>query len=555
MFIKVKRALSLVLCLSICACSDSYMEEMNTDDTKANFMNPNSQLTTAELQTYGDLNLAIFYRNYIDAFTQYFMGSWGTTNYGGRHLEDNSQTSVAWDRLYPIAVKNLTDGISNSAADSSLTNIHAALQVYRVYIMSLLTDIYGDIPYFEAGKGCINSAYTPRYDKQEDIYNDFFITLAQADSALSTNKDKITGDLIYDGDVTKWKKMANSLRLRFAMRISDVNPQKAQKEFEAALKADGGVFTSEADNALIKYMETAFSFSGEAWNDYRANALSHNRFGQDPSNNPTYMCSTLFNQLHDTNDPRTFQICRNYYDGLMSSTSPDNRIDITEEMIQEEIPFMPRDPGAFSWDPWPEGYTSPMLTEMAKSNSKIDPVLYREVEPKLATNFLQGDNPGVVITYPEVEFLLAEAKLKGWNVGSTSVADHYARGVRASMNLLTQSFGCSNISDETFQKYLAANGLGHTNEQSKEAINTQAWILHLTNELEGWSNLRRSGYPKLKSAADYGFAQYLTGGNEIPVRLCYPSVEASYNKDNYEEAVKRAGGEYNWHTRVWWNVK
>lgn len=544
--------LAFFVATGLSSCSDNYMEEMNTDDTKADFINPNAQLTTAQLQTYGDLNIACFYRNYIDAFTQHFMGTWGTTNYGGRHLEDNSQTSVAWERFYAYPLKNLTDGITNSSGPAAV-NINAALRIYRVYIMSLVTDIYGDVPYFEAGRGFTDGIFTPKYDRQEDIYNDFFKELAEAVEQFDPAGDKISGDLIYGGDLNKWKKFANSLRLRFAMRISDVSPEKAAGEFQAALAADGGVFTSSADNALVKHIETAFSFSGEAYNDYRGNALSHHRYGADPTNNPTYVCSTLFNLLRDTGDPRTFIICRNYYDGLMTLTAPENRIDLTQEMLDNGIPFEPRDPGAYSWEPWPAGYTSPMLTAMAETNPAIDPILYREVEPKLATNFLMGDNPGVIITYPEVEFLLAEAALKGWTADGASVETHYRNGVRAAMDFLTSSYGCRTVSDGEFEAYMAANAIGYTSEKKKESINTQAWILHLTNGLEGWANIRRSGYPRLKSGAEYGFAQYMTGGNDIPVRLCYPTVESSYNKASYDEATGRVSG-YSWHTPVWWDV-
>lgn len=72
---------------------------------------------------------------------------------------------------------------------------------------------------------------------------------------MDASKDKITGDVIFNGDVSKWKKLANSLRMRFAMRISNVAPQKAQEEFEATLQDEGGIFQSNDDNALIQYME------------------------------------------------------------------------------------------------------------------------------------------------------------------------------------------------------------------------------------------------------------------------------------------------------------
>ena len=92
-------------------------------------------------------------------------------------------------------------------------------------------------------------------------------------------------------------------------------------------------------------------------------------------------------------------------------------------------------------------------------------------------------------------------------------------------------------------------------EGKKELINTQAWILHFLNPVECWSNVRRSGYPKLKSPAEYGFGTYLVDGQEIPVRFCYPVLESSYNKDNYDAAVERMGGDNSWYNHVWWDVE
>ena len=534
------------------SCSDSYMEDLNTDPSKANGIDPNAQLTTAQLQTYGDLGMVEIYRNYHYAFSQMLMGCWNTTNYGARHTIDNNEMCRIWTSLYPNAIKNLTDGIHNSE-EEGLTNVNAALRIYRVYMMSLITDVYGDAPFSEAGLGYIAEKFNPRYDTQEEIYGAFFNELTDACGALSLSGDKITGDVIYNGDVNKWKKLANSLRLRFAMRISDVDPDKAKQEFEEALMADGGVFTSATDDALIKYMEVSFSFGQDTYSDYRGNALSKLLFGNDPANNPSYLCSTFFNQMYNSGDPRTFIFARFYYDGLMSLTSPDNRIDLTEEILSKGIPMNPRDPGAYSWEPWPTGYDSDIMKEIAENNPSVEISMTRETEPKLANNFLKSDNPGVVMTYAEVNFLMAEAALKGWAVAG-SADSYYKTGVRASMDFLTDNYGCRKITDEEFSTFIANNGIGYTNEQRKAAINTQAWILHFTNPSEAWANVRRSGYPRLKSPAEYGFGQFLTGGQEIPVRLCYPVLESSYNKTGYDEALDRMGGSNSWYIPMWWDV-
>lgn len=548
--------ITMACALFFASCSDEYMENMNTDPSKAATIDPNAQLTTAQLQTYGDLSMMEIYRNYHYAFTQQLMGCWNTTNYGGRHTLDNNEMSRIWTSFYTQSLKNIIDAQYRTAEDAEKVNINSVLRIYRVYLMSIITDTYGDAPFSEAGLGFLEGKFNPKYDKQEDIYNAFFLELEDAVNKIDPTKDKVTGDLIYAGDVTKWQQLANSLRLRFAMRISNVNPTKAQTEFENALVANGGVITDASSDALIKYMTIAFSFGQEAYSDYRGNSLSQLLFGNDPANNPSYLCSTFFNQLYNSGDPRTFKISRCYYDGLMSATSPDNRVDITQEMIEKGIDFSPRDPGAYSWEPWPTGYDSDICAELAVNNPSVTATMAREVEPKLANNFLKSDNPGVVMTSAEVKFLMAEATVKKWNVGSALAEDLYKQGVRAAMDFLTDNYGCTATTDAEFDAFIQNKGtFGHTDNQKLEAINTQAWILHFTNPAECWANVRRSGYPKLKSPAEYGFGQYLTGGTEIPVRLCYPVLESSYNKKSYNEAIERMGGTDNWHSLLWWDTE
>lgn len=548
--------ITMACALFFASCSDEYMENMNTDPSKAATIDPNAQLTTAQLQTYGDLSMMEIYRNYHYAFTQQLMGCWNTTNYGGRHTLDNNEMSRIWTSFYTQSLKNIIDAQYRTAEDAEKVNINSVLRIYRVYLMSIITDTYGDAPFSEAGLGFLEGKFNPKYDKQEDIYNAFFLELEDAVNKIDPTKDKVTGDLIYAGDVTKWQQLANSLRLRFAMRISNVNPTKAQTEFENALVANGGVITDASSDALIKYMTIAFSFGQEAYSDYRGNSLSQLLFGNDPANNPSYLCSTFFNQLRQSGDPRTFKISRCYYDGLMSATSPDNRVDITQEMIEKGIDFSPRNPGAYSWEPWPTGYDSDICKELAVNNPSVTVTMAREVEPKLANNFLKSDNPGVVMTSAEVKFLMAEATVKKWNVGSVSAEDLYKQGVRAAIDFLTDNYGCTATTDAEFDAFIQGRGtFGHTDNQKLEAINTQAWILHFTNPAECWANVRRSGYPKLKSPAEYGFGQYLTGGTEIPVRLCYPVLESSYNKKSYNEAIERMGGTDNWHSLLWWDTE
>jgi hypothetical protein len=198
--------LLVVSALFIGGCSDEYLENLNTDPSKASTIDPNAQLTTAQLQTYGDLGMVEIYRNYLFAFNQHLMGAWNTTNYGGRHTVDNNEMSRIWTSFYTNAIKNLTDGLVRTADAPDKVNIHSALRIYRVYMMSLITDIYGDAPYSEAGMGYLGSKFNPRYDTQEEIYNDFFTELTAAVDAFDSSKDRITGDVIFNGNLDKWKK-------------------------------------------------------------------------------------------------------------------------------------------------------------------------------------------------------------------------------------------------------------------------------------------------------------------------------------------------------------
>lgn len=546
------------LLLAASCSSDDDMTRLNTDPTKAPDVDASAQLTTAELQTYGDLGEVELNRNYIYGFTQQLAGSWNTTNYGGRQMADDNEMQRMWTTWYNQSIKNLVDAINKTDGDETQANVNAASKIYFVYMMSVITDTYGNVPYTEAGRGYINNIANPKYDDQKDIYYNFFEKLDSAVQELNANGGKISSDVIYQGDITKWKKLANSLRLRYAMRISDVDPEKAQAEFTKALQADGGIIDNSSDDALIHYMKVANSFGQESYTDYRRNAMSMLFFGNDPANNPSYICSTFFNLMNDSKDPRTFIFARNYWDKIMNISTGENRIDVTAEVLAQGKE-QPNNPGGFSWEPWPSGYHSTYLDSLAQYNPDITAQgtdLDRECEPKLANNFLSNDNPGVVITSAEVKFLLAEATSKGWISSYGSVADLYREGVRASMDLLSDNYGTERVSDDDFNTFIQNNPVGYTAENQKRAINTQAYILHFLDPNECWANVRRSGYPQLRSASHYNFTLDPTSdGDDIPVRLKYPTLESSYNKANYNDALQRMGGTDSWHTHVWWDVK
>ena len=560
----MKKIFYIALC-AICfaSCSDKVYEEINTDPTKADHVNPSSQLTYAELQIYGDMNYVDVHRLYTYAFTQHLMGCWNTTNYGGQHRMDDNEMSRPWNNLYAGALRNLTDAIASTKDDPAQANVNAALRIFRVYVGSLLTDYYGDIPFSEAGLGYITGNSKPKYDTQEELYRFFFTELKSAAASFDINANAITSDPMFGGNIELWQTFANSLRLRYAMRLSDVQPSLAEQEVKSAI--EDGVMSSSADDACVKHMNVSYNFGQEAYKDIRGNALAKYFFGNDPANNPTYICKTLWEQLYNNNDPRTTRLCRFYIDDYISISTGDGRIDVTDAVLAtqaanpEAAVISTVAPGDFSWDDWPTYPDLPgsaladRMTEVTAAHPGYEPGKNpRWLKAKLANNFLRSDNPGVIMTYAEVCLLRAEAAALGWT--DDVAKDCYEAGIRAAMNLLSDYYGCDVITDAEFAAYLAEPtvAFGSVFEQRKSQINTQAWILHFHNPAEAWANVRRSGYPQLKDPTPK--TNPLIDGTTLPVRLCYPIKEETYSKEAYQEAKDRVG-DYSWHARLWWDVK
>ena len=546
------------------SCSDSMMESINTDKTKVDKLDPNAQLTTSLLQTYGDFSLMDTYRNYITGFPQYFAGGWNVTNYSGSNFFQDDIARLIWDRYYEVSIKNLVDAIHNS---EDKANLNAALRIHRVYLLSVISDLYGDIPASEAGLGYIKGISNPKYDTQEELYSWFFEELDACEKQLGTGTDRISGDVTsLGGDVAKWKKYANSLRLRYAMRISDVNPTKAKEEFESALTDAGGYIASAADDAYIKYSDSPYTYyDGASDYDFRTNALGEILYGQDAIS-PTFVCSTLFYQMQNTDDPRLYRICRHYYNIKRSQVKPDKEqnIDLTDEVLayfqRNNVGEEPCNVGS----PWYENWMNvaaaaefPTLAKLAEQDANsYDNSDYRArlMRPCLNIDFEMPSCPGILITSAEVKFLMAEAKTKGWNV-SGDAETLYEEGVRASMEMLNNYYLTSNkISEDEINEFIANNKLG---DNPKATINTQAWILHMMNPSEGWANLRRSDYPAILDRSRLGIFTngftYTDSNMAMPTRLRYPELEGQYNSVNYKAAIERMGGTDDWHKKLWWD--
>ena len=565
-----------VAALTFSACSDDYMEKLNNDNTKTTSIDPNAQLTTCLLQTYGDFGLMDTYRSYITGFTQHFAGGWTVSNYGGSVHYNDDQARLIWDQYYSVAIKNLRDAIAHSA---DKPNINAVLRIHKVYLLSVLTDTYGDIPCKSTDTNLQETDPTPEYNTQEDCYNYFFDELKACLAQLGTGSDNVSGDVTnYNGELSYWKRYANSLRMRFAMRISDVSPTKAQAEFEAAVNDPAGYIETSSQDAYIKYQNSPFTlYDGSRDYDFRANALGEILYGQDPTS-PTFVCTTFFNYLKDNNDPRLYCICRHYNNVRRSEIKPDKNgnVDLTDEFLAyiqaKGKKDNPSNPGAAWWNNWVNGPSDDEITQYfptlanlmkmypeAGFNKNNYPA--RMMRPFLSVDFCQPDKPGVLFTSAEADFLIAEALVKGWSAPGTA-PDHFKSGIKAAMMFLNRHYLTAEdpIAEGDMDIYINNIMAGNpfaSDESAREAINLQAWIHHMMNPAEAWANLRRADYPKMidRSQLDKFTKDFTYDDDNLttPLRLRYPIMEEKYNGAHRQQAIDRMGGKDDWHHPLWWD--
>ena len=504
---KIKYIIAMLAVFTVVGCTENF-DELEKDPVALS-ANPAGQLTFTQLCMSGDG----YYQHrtnliYAGGFVQHYSGSWAVTNYGGKFNNSEEYAVALWRNVYAHEMKSVVDILDVTGKDASAVNMNAVAKVMRVMIAQRLTDIYGDVPYSEAGLAFSKGIVTPKYDKQQDIYASFFKELDEAYNQLNVGKDLIKGDLFYKGDVSKWKKLANTMRLRAAMRISEVNPAEAEKQAKAAFQ--NGVFESNTDNCIMQHLDFPFS-DDPARLDYRGNGLSYGFIGNEQGD---HFSSLLIDYLKNNGDPRLTMIAT----PKTSSSVVSGAALQPGETLYEGVK-----PGVFRWE----------LPGGSNSASGIQSYL------KLRTT------PFLHVSYSESQLLLAEAAFRGWVSGSA--ADYYKKGVEAGIKQL-EIYGAAPASQTSIDAYVNAKSLLAGTE--KEQIATQIWITYLFNSIEGYSNWRRTGYPHLIpiTNSDSG-----TGG-AVPTRLYYPNDEMQKNEKNYLDAVSRLGGKNDWLGKVWWDV-
>lgn len=474
--------------------------------------------TGAELYTAGTDYEA--WRNsliYCSTMIQHLASTQGYWN-GDKYTYSAAYNSAYWDREFPNAVTDIEEVLNHYKEDASNVNAYNITRILRVIIYQRLTDLYGDIPYSEAGQGYINGVGYPKYDKQQDIYSDLFKELQEAAENLDANASNALGsaDLIYSGNPSSWKKLAYSQMLRLAMRLSKVDPSTAQNWVKVAVS--GGLFASNSDNAIVEHDQVTTDAS---------NANGKVLVYQDA--NASRLSQTFVDLLRNSQDPRLI------YFGTVA-TNPSIQWGATG--------FDYGDTTASKQLGMPNGYDElGAQTDISKAANWPGSLNNYSVVNRYT--FARVDAPTFILTYAENQLLLAEASVRGWVSGDP--ATYYNAGVEAAMKQLAQTGASPGVSDAQVANYLNLNPFN--SGTALEQINTQYWIGTFMDEYEAWSNWRRTGYPNLVQVNYFG---NVTNGT-IPRRFTYPLSEASVNATHYGEAVSRLNGGDLMTSRMWWD--
>ncbi|MBC5994785.1 SusD/RagB family nutrient-binding outer membrane lipoprotein [Pontibacter cellulosilyticus] len=377
---KNKFILFIALVFAIVACDPSDFEDTNVDPRRVTEA-PTRTLLTFSLQQLPFTvwntpirNVAGYSTVHLNFYSQYLSeGPYPAASlYNVRNLSWTSWYTGPLYNLQTIINLNKEDNkLADQAGNGSKNNQVAVARILKAYYFWFLTDNYGDIPYFDALKG--NEVLQPKYDKQQDIYNDLFKELTEAVAMINEGEAGVTGDILMNGDMAAWKRFANTARLFMALRIMKVNPAKAQTEMAAALNA--GVIESNAQNVTFDFIGS----DPHNWNPWYENYSNDNR-------NDYAISERLGNYMIDTKDPRVF---------------------VYGEVLNGEV------------KPLPYG----------SSAAKNIPGIYSRIGSALQ----DAGASAPIFTYAQVLFAKAEALNRGFSVpGSGTAATLYTDGIKAS---------------------------------------------------------------------------------------------------------------------------
>jgi hypothetical protein len=429
---------------------------------------------------------------------------------------DNGTGGAMWQLYYQNVIKYTHDIIVNTKSVTGRSNLYNMARIIQAYAFTVLTDEYGAIPYTEAGAGYTDLLLFPKYEQQQEIYPKLIQEFTEATAALSSAASAgVEGqDILYGGNITKWKKFGYSMLLRVGMRLSKVDASKAQATVQAALT--GGVIIDNADNAYIRHDANFTSPIGNMLN------------GSEAAN--FYLVKAFVDTLKNNNDPRLSAIAIRYK-GAKNGNDQTPAAGTTNPADQIGMPM---------------GYDNGTIVARAAADGLAGFYDYSQLDRR---RMVKTNGPIFLVTAAQTNLLLAEARFRGWITAGTA-AQYFADGIKAHMDQLVTYDAASAVSASARDAYVASHPLVPGREL--EQINTQYWIASLLNGPEAFANFRRSGYPAL-TPNPYGQPNNPDVPNGTFIRrLTYPTSELSVNTTNVNAAIAAQGPD-KLSTRLWWD--
>ncbi|KAA0993187.1 SusD/RagB family nutrient-binding outer membrane lipoprotein [Dyadobacter aurulentus] len=480
------------------SCDEGF-EEINKNPVLATSIDPVYLFSNAQFTS------AIATQNYQMQIVQQINTPYTGVLEGGNHnavSDPNSNANFNSLYLQNGPVNLLTTVIAQTKDNPLRSNLYNMSRIWKAYVFMVLVDTYGDVPYFEAGKGFLEQINLPKYDDQKVIYDDILKELSEGTKGLDAAKAIESGDLFFKGNIAQWKKLGNSLLLRAAMRFTKIDAAKAKQYVAVAVDpANGGLQSSNADNAFIAFNST--------FNHPLANYFQGTERGN------VYLGAAFVSFLKSTNDPRLRVIAVKY-------ETPGNPIatagaEDTTPANQEGMPY---------------GYNESTIANAPGFPGKIGSAFkYSQINRKTLGKI---DAPEFFITWAQTSLLLAEAVQRGWATGDVKAL--YETGIKAHMSQMATYDVSATVPSAAQDAYIAANA--YIPAKALEQINNQYWIASFLNGSEAWANFRRSGFPVLPVNNYPGKDPSV---KDFIKRLVYPVRERSVNEANYLEAIARMG--------------
>lgn len=507
---------------------DKDFEKINTNPYAINAVDPALLFAGAQRSHIGTWNGE-------HTIVQQFVSPYNTgATLGFNFNEDvDGNSNPKWDQSYAggadgnnAPIKNMVQALSLIGDNPALVNLQSMIRIWKAQIFMGLVDDYGDVPYSEAGKALTDGIFYPKYDDDATIYDDLYKELKEAVAALSPSGDYVSADLFYGAhaesltkttnaadQVAKWKKLGNSLLLRLGMRYSRANPTKAASIVAEAFA--GGVMTSNADNAFVKYDGTLYT---------EGDNLALRNFSQF-----NYAAEPFVDQLKLTNDPRAKFMIANFADPGNVSADPNPDVVLANQF---GVPIG-IDAGVLGAPPYRGTRGGGLNYSQFNINIMASPAA-----------------PVFWVTYGQTSLLLAEAAQRGWIAGGdASAKTYYEDGITADMLTYSLYPEATPITGAEITTYINDPAVLYNSTDALMLINTQYWIVNIRNGTEAFANFRRSGYPDLTPNPVVG----VLGSPGFARRLSYPDVEASANTANYQAATAAMGGD-KLTSRVFWDT-